>query len=140
VPTAQFTQGLVAVVDVPYLPARQTEQEEEPALAAYDPMVHAVHWADVLADATSPYEPALQAVHSDVPVVRALYVPATHVVQAEAPVSVLYVPAAHDTHALPEVYVPEPHTVQKNALKAASEVNKPTSHGAHTEVPTVTSL
>jgi len=52
----------------------------------YEPEAHEVHWADVLADATLPYEPLTQAVHALVPVDRALYLPATHAVHAEVPV------------------------------------------------------
>jgi len=51
-----------------------------------EPEAHEVHWADVLADTTSPYEPLTQAVHALVPVDRVLYLPATHAVHAEVPV------------------------------------------------------
>ena len=51
-----------------------------------EPKAHDVHWADVLADTTSPYEPLMHAVQPLVPVDRALYLPATHAVHAEVPV------------------------------------------------------
>ena len=85
-PTAQLTH-VDAVDKAPKRPAEQAVHLLVPVdRLLYEPEEHDVHWADVLADATSPYEPLMHAVQPLVPVARALYLPATHAVHAEVPV------------------------------------------------------
>ena len=124
-----------------YLPAAHEVHAEVPvASALYLPAAHAVHCADVLALNTLPYVPMVHAVHEEVPV-RELYLPAAHDVHPVVPVvSALNEPAAHATHALPRIYDPAPHDVQNDTLVAATSLNKPTPHDAHTVVPVVRSL
>ena len=85
-----------------------------PMRAAARPLIFTV----VLPAATLPYAPAPQAVHPEVPVVSALYMPMTHAVQAVdvlAEATLPYLPSLHTVHAdvpvVSELYAPATHAV-----------------------------
>ena len=77
----------------------------------------------------------------DAPIVL-LYVPPAHDVHAVVDVvSVLYVPAAHWTHEGKLVYVPAPQEEQTATDEApATELNRPALHEVHAVVPVVSAL